>query len=132
MLRQSRATRWWPLAACFVMAFVLLGIEAELPVAPAWHMAVQVAIVVLIYGLMAWWCYVDDHDHIAKAALMTQRDLARRREHAAAQDEAGQIATPVPVADRRSAPTAVKLRPVPMARRSGSDSATERKDYHGF
>jgi hypothetical protein len=51
----SPKPRWWQLYATFPLALVLLVLEHWLPLSPGGHQAVQIGIVLLVFGLVYVW-----------------------------------------------------------------------------
>ncbi len=51
----ASSPKWWQLYALFLVPVFLLVLERQLPLSPGDHEAVQIAIILLTYGLIYLW-----------------------------------------------------------------------------
>jgi hypothetical protein len=88
MTDKPRKPAWWMLYAVVPVMGGLVFVEARASFSPGWHKAVQVGIILFVYGLVWVWLRANDgamlHDSANRAPLFREardgRDAAQRSE----------------------------------------------------
>jgi hypothetical protein len=83
---KTREPAWWMLYALVPVMGGLLVSEFRAPLSPGWHKAVQVGIILFVYGLIRLWLWANDRamllDSVNRAPLFREarddRDAAQR------------------------------------------------------
>jgi hypothetical protein len=86
MIEKPRQPAWWMLYAVVPVMGGLVLVEARSSFSPGWHKAVQVGIILFVYGLVWVWLRANDsamlHDSANRAPLFREarddRDAAQR------------------------------------------------------
>jgi hypothetical protein len=86
MTDKPRKPAWWMLYAVVPVMGGLLVLEFRAPLSPGWHKAVQIGIILFVYGLVWVWLRANDsamlHDSANRAHLFREarddRDAAQR------------------------------------------------------
>jgi hypothetical protein len=112
-MRKSNKPAWWQLDGIVAGATILLWWEARTRLAGPLHQIVLVAIIVLVYSLIAWWVQANqariEREHLERQVRARTRQIVaelKRKERAEVQEHqarasqsrsAGRGLTPTPV-----------------------------------